>query len=217
MNWMDVVVKRRARVGTLGDLATADEVWLVIHGYGQLVAEFLPACDGLVGPTRAVVAPEALNRFYKVPEGHQGSHGTVPVGTTWMTREHRRAEIADYVDYLDDVVEATRRPGARLVVLGFSQGVTTVARWVAQGRTRVDRVVCWAGELPTDVDLVVTGDRWPRDGVDLVVGARDEFRAWIALDRQVERFAAGGVTARITEFAGGHRLDRATLRTLADR
>jgi dienelactone hydrolase len=217
MNWHDLVVKRRARIGVLGDPATADELWLVVHGYGQLVADFLPACRGLAGPTRAVVAPEALNRFYKVPEGHEGSHGTVPVGTTWMTREHRLAEIADYVDYLDDVVQAMRRPGAHLAVLGFSQGVTTVARWVAAGRTRVDRVVCWAGELPADVDLAATRDRWPDERVDLVVGERDEFRTWIGPEQQAERFAAAGITARVTAFAGGHRLDRATLQSLASR
>ena len=213
---MDLVVKRRARIGVLGDPATADTVWVVIHRYGQLVADFLPACDALVGPTRAVVAPEALNRFYKVPEGHQGTHATVPVGTTWMTREHRLAEIADYVDYLDDVVDSVRRENTRVAVLGFSQGVTTMARWISAGRSRLDRVVCWAGEMPKDVDLGATRLRWPAD-VELVVGATDEFRAWIGVDRQVERFAAAGITARVTEFAGGHRLDRATLQALAAR
>ena len=213
---MDLVVKRRARIGVLGDPATADTVWVVIHGYGQLVADFLPACDALVGPTRAVVAPEALNRFYKVPAGHQGTPATVPVGTTWMTREHRLAEIADYVDYLDDVVDSVRRENTRVAVLGFSQGVTTMARWISAGRSRLDRVVCWAGEMPKDVDLGATRLRWPAD-VELVVGATDEFRAWIGVDRQVERFAAAGITARVTEFAGGHRLDRATLQALAAR
>lgn len=216
MNWMELVVKRRARIGVLGDPATADTVWIVVHGYGQLVADFLPACGALVGPTRAVVAPEALNRFYKVPEGHQGTHATVPVGTTWMTREYRLAEIADYVDYLDDVVAAVRRDHTQVAVLGFSQGVTTMARWVAAGRTRLDRVVCWAGEMPKDVDLAATRERWPAE-VELVVGTTDEFRTWIGVERQVERFAAAGIAARVTEFAGGHRLDRTTLQALAAR
>ena len=217
MKWVELVVRRRARLATLGDPGSASVLWVAIHGYGQLVADFVPPCDALLVPGHAVVAPEALNRFYKVPEGHTGTHATVPVGATWMTREHRLAEIADYIDYLDDVVAHLRAPGAQVRVLGFSQGVTTVARWVTRGRTAVDGVVLWAGELPGDVDAAATRDRWPASGVDLVVGERDEFREWIHVERQVGRFAAGGVTARVTTFPGGHRLDRATLRALASR
>jgi predicted esterase len=134
-----------------------------------------------------------------------------------MTREHRLAEIADYVDYLDDAVAAVARPGARVVVLGFSQGVTTAARWVAQGRTALHRVVFWAGELPKDVDPAATSTRWPSAGVDLVVGERDEFRQWIGAEGQVRRFEGAGIPARLTTFAGGHRLDRETLTALARR
>lgn len=216
MNWHEMAVQRRARVGVLGEPADAREVWVALHGHGQLVAEFLPAFDGLVEPHRAVVAPEALNRYYRVPEGHRGSHATVPVGTTWMTREYRQAEIADYVDYLDAVAANVCPPAASVVALGFSQGVTTLARWVAQGRARVDRLVLWAGELPRDVDLAATRDRWPAT-VDLVIGSRDEFAEWIGVEAQVERLATAGIAATVTRFEGGHRLDRETLRRLASR
>lgn len=215
MNWHQLEVRRRARVAVLGDPHTARELWIVVHGYGQLAAEFIPAFDGLLTPERAVVAPEALSRFYRVPEGHAGSHATVPVGATWMTREHRLAEIADYVDYLDAVSSTFRAPGARLVVLGFSQGVTTLARWIAAGETRADHVVCWAGEVPRDVDVGAIRDRWP--SVDIVVGDTDEYREWINAPGQARRFAAAGVPAQVSTFAGGHRLDRATLLNIADR
>ncbi len=217
MNWHEVVVRRRARVATLGDPQQARELWLVAHGHGQLVADFLPAFDGLVSDHRAVVAPEALNHFYRVPEGHRGSNADMLVGATWMTREHRLAEIADYIDYLDAVVREFRAPSARLVVLGFSQGVSTVLRWLSATDARIDRIVCWAGEVPRDVDLAATRSRWPAAGVDLVVGRTDEFREWIAAPKQVDRFREAGIEARVTEFEGGHRLDRATLLALATR
>ncbi len=48
-----------------------------------------------------------------------------------MTKEDRENEIADYVDFLDAVFGEVVTPGARVTVLGFSQGVATAARWLA--------------------------------------------------------------------------------------
>ncbi|MEO7965722.1 MAG: esterase, partial [Gemmatimonadaceae bacterium] len=120
-----ITVSRRARFQVLGDLDTASEVWIVLHGYGQLAAEFLPPFAPIVSESRAVVAPEALNRYYKEKAGEQ-SHSETPVGATWMTREDREAEIADYVDFLDAVADRVAGDHKRIVALGFSQGVATV-------------------------------------------------------------------------------------------
>jgi predicted esterase len=120
------------------------------------------------------------------------------------------------VDYLDDVVDAMRPAGARLVVLGFSQGVTTMARWLGRGRTRAAQVVCWAGEWPKDVDAGAHRERWPAGGIDLVCGRDDAYLEWIGVERQAQRFAAAGVPTRVTWFDGGHRLDRATLLGLTE-
>ena len=150
-------VNRTARYYTLGtDGPHLGEVWLVCHGYRQLARRFLPRFDGLDDGTRLIVAPEALSRFY-LHDRMTGDRKEVPVGATWMTREHRESEIADYVAYLDAVLhEATGSPVvqsggdlgvasvgatsaesgveiAPLTVLGFSQGSHTVCRWVAAG------------------------------------------------------------------------------------
>ena len=37
----EIIVPRRARYYTAGDPHTADEIWVVLHGYGQLADEFL--------------------------------------------------------------------------------------------------------------------------------------------------------------------------------
>ncbi|MGQ0650009.1 MAG: alpha/beta hydrolase [Gemmatimonadaceae bacterium] len=216
MNEHHITVARRARYYSLGDPATAGELWVVIHGYGQLAAEFIGGFAAVATPGRAVIAPEALNRYYK-DQGNTGSHATTPVGTTWMTREFREGEIGDYVAYLDAVAAAQRAPGARLGVLGFSQGVATVARWVALGSAAVDRVVFWAGQLPADLDFAMRRQRFPAAGVDLVLGTRDEFGSWIGIDAQVERLAAAGIGATVTTFEGGHRIDRDALLAVAAR
>jgi len=214
MDEHEIVVTRRARYYALGAPATANEVWFVIHGYGQLADEFAEAFRPLVNTRRAVVAPEALNRYYK-DAGNSGSHAETPVGTTWMTRRHRDAEIADYVEYLDKLAAAVTPAGARLAVLAFSQGVATAWRWAALGISAFDRAVMWAGSMPPDLDLTRYRARFPSRGVDLVWGVEDTMAPWIGIDAQRARLEAAGVPYAVQTFDGGHRIDRRTLLDLA--
>lgn len=211
MDERQIIVSRRARYYVLGAPSDATDLWIVIHGYGQLAADFAGAFDVLVTDHRAVVAPEALNRYYKDAAGHSGAHTETPVATTWMTRTYRDAEIADYVEYLDKLAAAIRPPGARLGVLAFSQGVATAWRWVGLGTTSFDRVIMWAGALPPDFDVARHRSRFPARGVDIVYGTRDEQLPWIAVDAQRERLSAAGLPSTVTTFDGGHRIDRETL------
>lgn len=209
-------VTRQARYYSAGDLATARELWIVIHGYGQLASDFVKHFEPLGSSSRAFVAPEALNRFYR-ESGGTGSHADAKVGATWMTREDREAEIVDYIAYLDAVERTTRNPGARLGVLGFSQGVATQMRWLAARSSPPDRVVAWAGQVPADVELGHLRPRLPADGIDLVLGAKDTISSWVGADAQQARFTDAGIAARLTTFEGGHRLDDATLLALVAR
>ncbi len=93
-----ITVARTARYFTIGDPA-ATEIWFVCHGYGQLAARFLKRFEPITEGARLVVAPEGLSRFYV----GSGERRDQPVGATWMTREDRLHEIADYVKYLDAV------------------------------------------------------------------------------------------------------------------
>ncbi|MCC6319655.1 MAG: hypothetical protein IT361_18440 [Gemmatimonadaceae bacterium] len=216
MNEHRIVVERRARFYSVGDLTTASDVWVVLHGYGQLAREFLATFTPLVAAGRAFVAPEALNRFY-LTSGASGSHQDAAVGATWMTREDREAEIADAVAYLDAVTNATRAPRARLCTLAFSQGVATMIRWLALGAARAERVVVWAGRFPHDLDVRDLAPRLPANGIELVSGTRDAYGGWAALEEQEAQLNAAGVPVRRFGFEGGHRLDDATLRAIVDR
>ena len=211
-----LAVTRQARYFSAGDLAQARELWIVAHGYGELASKFLANFEPLASTSRGFVAPEALSRFYK-DAGRTDNHAVVEVGATWMTREDRDAEIVDYVAYLHAVERATRKPGVRLCVLGFSQGVATLMRWLAARTAPLDRVIAWAGQVPADVDLALLRDKLPADGVDFVLGTRDKTADWVGAGAQSARFADAGITTRLTTFDGGHRLDDATLRALVDR
>src|SRR5881394_2158647 len=137
-----VETRRSARYYALGPEArSASELWFVIHGYGQLAAQFIRVFEAIDDGTRRIVAPEALNRFYLVAADSAPASDR-PVGATWMTREDREYEIEDYITYLDRVANeeiervAARVVPPRLIVLGFSQGTATVGRWITRGAIR---------------------------------------------------------------------------------
>lgn len=207
-----LITRRRARYYTTGGGAEPlDDAWIVLHGLGQVASVFINYFQSIATPQRLIVAPEALNRYYVAP-GASGRTADAKVGTTWMTRLDRENEIADYVDFLDAVYLETVPTNSKVTVLGFSQGVATASRWIANGASRVDRLVAWAGQLPPDVEPSVFAKL--SGGVTLVVGSTDEYAPWIAEGDHPKRLEAAGVTQTTVSFEGGHRMDRLTLESL---
>ena len=217
-------VTRTARYFSVGGEASESgalrELWIVCHGYGQLAAQFLEPFAALATPWRRIVAPEGLSRFY-LERSRVGVNTQAKVGATWMTREDREHEIDDQVSYLDallDAIHPAAASGVRLRVLGFSQGVATVTRWLIRGRrVRADEVILWAGSFPPDIEVSVFADRLAGAPVVLAVGTRDELASWAGADVTQQRFAEAGISARLVSFNGGHRLDNETLAAIADR
>ena len=208
-----IVTTRRARYYTIGGgEQPLAESWIVLHGLGQLASVFITYFQSIESRSRLIVAPEALNRHYIMEPGGRSSDARV--GATWMTRQDREAEIADYVEYLDKV---WREAGgaSRVTVLGFSQGVATAARWIAMGKSRIDRFIAWAGQIPPDVDPSVFTKL--SGGLTMVAGSKDEFASWIAEGDHIGRLTAVGIKPEVITFEGGHRMDRLTLDAIANR
>ncbi len=209
-----ISVPRTVRFFVAGDPRGAfREAWFVLHGYGQLADGFLEEFAGLADGSRLIVAPEGLSRFYQ-------REGSGPVGASWMTKLAREDEIGDYVRYLDAVyaqlLGAVAPHDVRVHALGFSQGAATAFRWTALGVSRVDRLTLWAGGVPPDLDLARHRERLERVELTLVVGERDEFLDERRVAAEAERLRSAGLAHRLVSFAGGHRLDDATLARLAD-
>lgn len=206
-----LVVPKTARVVTLGLVPPLAEAWVVLHGFSQLASRFIRWFAPAARPGRAIVAPEALNRYYV-------SHEPRKVGATWMTAEDREAEIRDYVEYLDRVIEdLTARFGSfPIQVHAFSQGCATASRWAAFGRARAQRVVLWGGGLPPDLDLAAHRERLSEAGLHLVVGDRDRFVSEAQVADQVARLDASAVAYRLHRFRGGHVIPWNVLRGFAD-
>jgi len=216
------VVPRTARYYTLGPThGFPRELWIACHGYGQLAARFITQFASLDDGTRLIVAPEALSRFYLDPIPMRRHDPSPRVGATWMTREARLGEIADYVHYLERLLTELRHPltGAapRIVVLGFSQGTATVCRWLATSEHRADQLVLWGGAVPPELDLAAWASRLHGATITLVSGDRDELAPPAAAAAEAERFATAGVAHEMLRHPGGHQVDAGTLQELARR
>ncbi len=123
-------------------------IWMVCHGYGQAAARFIQRFRPVASESDLILAPEGLSRFYW--GGFDG-----PVVASWMTRGDRLDEIADYSNYLSQLLESYQiqcPADAELILLGFSQGTATQVRWIMRRFPQFKHLILWAGLLPEDID-----------------------------------------------------------------
>ena len=214
-------VPRFARYSIMGSLeGDLSEVWIVCHGHGQLARRFLSRFLPLERPDRLFIAPEALSRYYLSPPV-AGPHAPgTPVGASWMTSEDREFEIQDYVNYLDllhdEIFSVVDRAKVRLWVLGFSQGVATVARWVARGNVNPDRVVLYAGVLPPELDAESAARLALRSPLTIALGTTDDFASPELIAAQEARLRELGVPHMTIRFDGGHEVIPEVLKRLTE-
>lgn len=212
-------VARTARYYTLGGRGgRVAEAWFGLHGYRQAAHRFARRFEVLDAPERIVVVPEALSRFYVDPS--PGRHGPEHrVGASWMTREDRDNEIADYVAYLDALARELATSAApavrRRVVLGFSQGAHTASRWVVLGDTNVHELLLWGAGLATDLTRDALAAGLEGVHVTFVRGERDKFRDRREEEAQDALLKELGIPFDVLLFSGGHEVAARPLLDLA--
>jgi predicted esterase len=107
------------------------------------------------------------------------------------------------------------RAAVRLWVLGFSQGVATVARWVARGKVEPDRVVFYAGVLPSELNARSAARLARNSPLTIVLGTDDEFARPELIAQQETRLRELGVGHETIRFDGGHEITPEVLSRLA--
>jgi len=212
-----ISVARTARYQQLGELSPATrQLWVVLHGYGQLAEYFIRHFRPLHTADAAgtvIVAPEGLSRFYL--------HGTSGrIGASWMTRADRLAEIDDQAGYLTTLLKSllAAAPAAAVIILGFSQGTATASRWLNHLANtegwRPHRLILWAGDFPADE---LPGPALlPGLPVDVVRGDEDEYISYEQFWQQATSLEHHGAAVRAFRFTGGHTLSTTLLHELAN-
>ena len=200
---------RTAHVYEHGELNSETKyLWIVAHGYGQTAERIIKKFD-VLGPEHFVVAPEGLNKFYWHDEKRTHS-------ATWMTARHRLDEISDYCDYLDQVLEIY---GSKVepILLGFSQGASTLYRWLEARNPSFKMLINWAGWIPDDISLSALSDVVHVRNHHMIYGLQDEFLTSDRLEVLESLYKKNQITPTFHTFEGSHRIPRKELLKLINK
>ena len=186
-----------------GDLEKANKLLFVLHGYGQL-AEFFIRKFKDISEDYIVVAPEGMHRFYL-----KGTSGRV--GASWMTKEDRESDIADNLTWLTQLlVELNKQKSfKKTILLGFSQGGATAARWYYSNKVHFDQLILWASVFPPDLERPQINSN---SNNYFVIGTEDEFFNELAQNKEIAFFQNMGY--QIIQFHGKHDIDKKILSSI---
>jgi predicted esterase len=183
----------------VGDASRPETVVFVLHGLGQRARPLADHLGPAAGPDRVLVVPEAPSRYLPRP-------GAARAGAAWSTGEDHAADLRDNVLYLDALrADVWRRFGARRhVLVGFSQGGLTAARWLAHSRHAWDKVVLWGAPIPRDVDPVGFRAGLGRTELVLAIGDGDPYVTPAAERAALDTLDRLDVPFRVHRYVGGH-------------
>lgn len=184
-------------------------IWIVFHGIGYLSKYFLRHFNELDGEENYFIAPQAPSKYYL---NGQYKH----IGASWLTKEHTSQEITNVLSYLDQVLENEQLPKNRkLIVFGYSQGVSIAARWVAKRKIECDHLILYAGGLPNELHAEQFLFLKNKCEVKFIVGNKDEYIHEEILTKQKNRIKElFHGRAELQIFDGGHELQKKLLKNL---
>lgn len=183
------------------------DIWLVVHGYGQLAEYFLRKFKPFFSPERLFIAPEGTN--YNYLEGFQGR-----VGANWMTKHERETAIENNHRLLDRLIDSLLekyQEKPKINVLGFSQGAATATRWASQWNGKIDKFVLWSGGFALDLNILEANSAFTETDLILVLGEKDDLISPESILKQEELILSLGKAVKRLTFDGGHELNTEVL------
>lgn len=200
----------RNTVSTQNELTSkTTHVWILFHGMGYLSRYFLKYFDGLDPERHFLVAPQAPSKYYL---DKHFKH----VGASWLTKEDTELEIENILSYLDAMMAGLSLPkGIKLVVFGFSQGVSIATRWLARRKILCDHLILYAGGIPEEIkpsDVVHLNDH---TGIKVIVGNRDEYislERWELEKEKIQTLFKGRAVVEV--FDGTHEIRKELINRL---
>jgi predicted esterase len=197
----NIVHHKTFRYEVFNESEKVDTVLYVLHGYGQLVKYFIKKFQSLP-ENIMIVAPEGMHRFYL-----RGSSGRV--GASWMTKEIREVDINDNMKWLDalETQISEERTIKHRILLGFSQGGSTAARWNILGNTHFNSMIIWASDFPPELKERINeiGDQ----RLYFCIGTNDEFYDEEGQKTLINFYKNSGF--EISNYLGPHDIDKQTL------
>jgi predicted esterase len=137
-----------------------------------------------------------------------------------MTREDRLDEIADYVLFLESLRHKTgwdKNSEIKILYFGFSQGVTTLMRWLQNIAQRADFLLLWAGGFPDDILFDHRRSYFKAIPTHYFLGQNDPYIKQEAVDKKKSLIDSIGFDLSFHSYPGDHRVDDEVLRQWVER
>ena len=198
-----ISVSKKLRYYTLGNAEKADTLLIALHGFGQLSKFFIKKFEFLP-ENYLILAPEGMHRFYL-----QGNSGRV--GASWMTKEARELDIDENTIALKTLLEKVKneKQFSKIILLGFSQGGATAARWYFSDADQFDHLILWASVFPPNLEkpaLEINSKNY------FVLGNQDEY--YTEAQQLSEITAYKEIGFNNIHFEGKHDIQQAILSEL---
>ena len=154
---------------TLNELnSDTKNIWIVCHGIGFLSKYFISYFKDLNTDENYIIAPQAPSKYYQTKAYKY-------VGASWLTKENRDLEIENVLNYLEAMMDLENLPKDKnIILLGFSQGVSIVTRWMAKRKILCNHLVIHSGSIPTEFDAS-NFSYLPNLKTTIIYGDNDEY------------------------------------------
>jgi predicted esterase len=204
-----ILSQKTFRYFTHGNPETARKIIFILHVYGQLAEYFIRKFQK-VDSEYFIVAPEGMHRFYL-----NGSSGRV--GASWMTKIAREQDIKDNIEWLEKLQNEiySKYIFDKKIILGFSQGGATAARWNKFGTIEADHLLLWACVYPEDLDLNTDISFNSNSKNHFILGSQDEFFNLDQQKKTIDFYLKKGFNTHT--FNGKHTIDEETLNLLLNK
>ena len=197
---------------TLNSLSeNTNNIWIACHGLGYLSRYFVRYFHVLHTDENYVICPQAPSKYYQ-------GNGFKYVGASWLTKEQTALETENVLNYLDAMYRNERNSfeNKRIILMGYSQGVSVVMRWMSKRNIACNDLVIHSGSIPKE--LKTTDFDNHRDiKVHLIYGNKDEYINDDKLKHQLN-FAKTLFPnqLKVYEFEGKHEVNSAILKKIAE-
>lgn len=197
----ELTYKTHNTYSTLNSLkSTTENVWFVCHGMGYLSRYFLKYFQILDADKNYILAPQAPSKYYLGPEFKH-------VGASWLTKENTVLETENIMAYFDAIFEAESIPhDKKLIVLGYSQGVSVAMRYMAKRNIQAEVLVIHSGGIPNE--LTKADFSYFEGKAKLIYGTDDEYLNATRIKNETEKAETlFGNKLEINAFEGKHEVN----------
>ena len=200
--------RKTARYSTYGTLTDQTKYfWFGLHGSKMQCEQVLYKFKDFNPEKHFVVAPEGLNRFYL--DGFGGE-----VVASWMTKRDRLKEISDFSNYLSGLYDSycsKLNSNTKKIILGFSQGGTSLFRWLHDTPIAGDHILAYSCWIPEDINLKEGKTDFSSFDMVYTYGVQDQFLTEENMKKVYEVIDRNELNFSMEAYEGDHRISREQL------